>query len=219
MAMGLSLGHITPESLGLVTLVGLITIALSVYMITYSHTLYVWLEPLLGIFERRIPVRELNEIDESQAQQAHDILLFGLGRYGSALAQRLHQQGFTMLAVDFNPDEVKQWQAMGYHVIYGDACDPEFISHLPLNGVKCVISAMSQHSIGVTHEDPNLMLLDALKAQHYKGIIAVSAQQVENMTEIELLKQRGAALVFQPYYDAAEQAADKLKALLASELR
>src|SRR5690606_30012298 len=57
-AMGMSLGHVAPEALGLVTLVGLVTIAMSVYMITYSHTLYAWLEPVLGLFERRIPHRE-----------------------------------------------------------------------------------------------------------------------------------------------------------------
>ena len=36
MTMGLTIGHVTVDSLGLVTLVGLITISLSVYMITYS---------------------------------------------------------------------------------------------------------------------------------------------------------------------------------------
>ena len=55
MAMGLTLGHVSPESLGLVTLVGLITISLSVYMITYSHSLYAKLEPMLGFFERKNP--------------------------------------------------------------------------------------------------------------------------------------------------------------------
>lgn len=58
MAMGLTLGHVDSEALGLVTLVGLITIALSVYMITYSHTLYRWLEPALAPFERKRAQRE-----------------------------------------------------------------------------------------------------------------------------------------------------------------
>jgi Kef-type K+ transport system membrane component KefB len=53
MAMGITLGHVGTDALGLVTLVGLITIAGSVYMITYSHILYHWLEPLLTPFERR----------------------------------------------------------------------------------------------------------------------------------------------------------------------
>ena len=215
MAMGLSLGHVNSEALGLVTLVGLVTIALSVYMITYSHTLYAWLEPLLGVFEQRIPVRELAAADMAQAQQPHDVLLFGLGRYGVALAAHLQRQGFHVLGVDFNPDEVRQWQALGYEAMYGDACDPEFIGHLPLSRVKWVISAMSQREVGLTHENPHFMLLDALQRQQYAGKIAVSMQHVGDGCEVDTLKQRGADLVFLPYSDAAEQAAAQLKAATA----
>ena len=55
MAMGVSIGHVSDDALGLVTLVGLITIAASTYMITYSHQLYRLCEPWLGIFERGGP--------------------------------------------------------------------------------------------------------------------------------------------------------------------
>jgi Kef-type K+ transport system membrane component KefB len=61
MAMGLSIGHVDEAALGLVTLVGLITIGLSTYVITYSHQLYDWLEPLLWPFEREVPHREDRE--------------------------------------------------------------------------------------------------------------------------------------------------------------
>ena len=49
-AMGVSLGHVQEDALGLVTMVGLVTIAASTYMITYSHQLYAVFEPLLGSF-------------------------------------------------------------------------------------------------------------------------------------------------------------------------
>lgn len=39
-AMSVSLGHVGNGALGLVTLVGLITIAGSTYLITYSHQIY-----------------------------------------------------------------------------------------------------------------------------------------------------------------------------------
>ena len=51
-AMGVTLGHLGRDMLGLVTLVGLVTIALSTYMITYSHRLFEWLEPVLALLER-----------------------------------------------------------------------------------------------------------------------------------------------------------------------
>ncbi|MCP5441234.1 MAG: cation:proton antiporter, partial [Chromatiaceae bacterium] len=57
-ALGLSLGHLGQDTVGLITLVGLITISASTYMILYSHTLYEWLAPWLSVFERKVPHRE-----------------------------------------------------------------------------------------------------------------------------------------------------------------
>jgi len=208
MAMGMDLGHVEPEAMGLVTLVGLLTIALSVYMITYSHTLYRFLEPLLGVFEKKIPVRESNEKLEQIEHTDYDIILFGMGRYGSAVVHYLKQDGYRILAVDFNPDEVRQWKKRGYDAIYGDASDQEFIASLPLQGVKWVVSAVSQHELGLSREDPRMVLIDALKHTGFTGRIAVSTQWLQ---EKEQLKAKGADIVFLPFYDAAEQAAIRIK--------
>ncbi|TVO59032.1 cation:proton antiporter domain-containing protein [Denitromonas halophila] len=58
-AMGITLGHIGNDALGLTTLVGIVTIALSTYMILYSQPLFEWIGPWLSVFERRRPHREL----------------------------------------------------------------------------------------------------------------------------------------------------------------
>ncbi|MAE91827.1 MAG: sodium:proton exchanger [Pelagibaca sp.] len=210
MAMGLSLGHVSAEALGLVTLVGLITIALSVYMISYSHGLYSKLEPLLSVFERRIPYREHALESQPSSIQTYDVILFGLGRYGKALAHYLQQKGYSLLAVDFNPEEVRHWREQGHLVMYGDASDPAFIHDLPLKGVKWVVSAMPQHDLGVTHEDPRLALLEGLKQQHYEGEIAISTQQPHDQ---QVLKDKGASLVLLPFYDAAERAVERIVAV------
>ena len=106
-AMGISLGHVGTGALGLTTLVGLITIALSSYMILYSHRLYAWLAPWLGVFERRHPFREL-AVEHAQRDGVRpDVVVFGLGRYGSRLAHALVQQGIHVLGVDFDPEVVQ----------------------------------------------------------------------------------------------------------------
>jgi len=208
MAMGMTLGHVDAKALGLVTLVGLITIALSVYMITYSRTLYRWLEPLLGIFERAVPVREEAEAKRKKEHTTYDVILFGLGRYGSAIAEHLRKDNLNLLAVDFNPDEVRNWRAKGYDTMYGDAFDHEFIANLPLGSVKWVVSAMPQHDVGLTHEDPRLVLIDGLKREKYTGKIAVSTQHAH---EKALLKAKGAHLVFLPFHDAADRAVELIR--------
>ncbi|HEY7773957.1 MAG TPA: NAD-binding protein, partial [Marinagarivorans sp.] len=107
------------------------------------------------------------------------------------------------------PDEVRRWRNQGHPVMYGDASDPEFVNHLPLQGVQWVVSAMPQHDISVTHGDPRLALLEGLKQQHFAGGIAISTQHANDQ---KILKDRGATLVLLPFYDAAERAVERIKA-------
>jgi len=137
------------------------------------------------------------------------MILFGLGCYGKAIAHYLKKEGFSLLAVDFNPDEMRRWRNQGNMVRYGDASDPAFVSDLLLQGVKWVVSAMPQHDIGVLYEDPRLSLIEGLKQQYYTGGIAVSTQQLHDQC---ILKEKGATLIFLPFYDASEHAIERIKA-------
>jgi Kef-type K+ transport system membrane component KefB len=86
-AMGISLGHVGTSALGLTTLVGLITIALSSYMILYSHHLYAWLAPWLGVFERRHPFREL-AVEHAQRDSIRPDVVTGHPRSGGGFRSR-----------------------------------------------------------------------------------------------------------------------------------
>jgi Kef-type K+ transport system membrane component KefB len=216
MAMGLSLGHISSDALGLVTLVGLITITGSVYMISYSHHLYDFCEPLLHLFERKTPWREMkNELTHSLTKE-YDIIIFGAGRYGSALAEALQKSRWRLLIIDFNPEEVAHQRASGFDALYGDASDQEFVASLPLDGVKYVIVAMAQHNIGLQREDPRVVLADTLKQCNYQGKIALTMQQhgINALKEKQRLKEYGADLVFMPYHDAALHAREIIDTVL-----
>lgn len=213
-AMGMRLGHLPAEALGLVTLVGLITIALSVYMITYSHHLYRFLEPALGLFERPVPYREIIN-DGLTLAAPYDVVLFGLGRYGNAIAEQLRRRDLRVLAVDFNPEEVRRWRRLGREAVYGDASDADFIASLNLNRVPMVISAMAHHDLGLTHEDPRLALTETLKQQGYPGQIVVSAHRPD---EADTLLLSGADLILWPFIDAAELAMERIQEHTASRV-
>ncbi len=208
MAMGVALGHVTESSLGLVTLVGMVTIAASTYMITHSHRLAGWLDAPLRVFERREPWREAADAgDSATAPDRVDVVLFGLGRFGDAIAQRLRARGLVVLGVDFDPEVVRHWHAAGHPAIYGDASDPELIASLPLEGAGWVVSAAPAVQGGLTREDHRLALLDGLQAVNFAGRVAVTAH---SEAEAEGLRARGAALVLLPFQDAAERAAELL---------
>lgn len=198
-ALGLSLGHISAETMGLITLVGLITISASTYMIIYSHPLYERLAPWLGVFERRQPYREAEQ-DSVPDDAVPLVVLFGLGRYGNGIARTLRERGWRVLGVDFNPDLVRAGDATGHPVMFGDAEDPEFIATLPLGRVHWVVSTTRERHV-------NLSLIHSLRSLGYSRRIAITAQAPDDAARLE---QAGADLILVPFADAAREAADRI---------
>lgn len=95
-ALGVSLGHIDADVMGLITLVGLVTIGLSTYMILYSHVIYGWLAPWLHVFERQVSSQEQHLEQRMGAVPSQmQMILFGLGRYGSNLARPCTRRACT----------------------------------------------------------------------------------------------------------------------------
>ncbi|MFW5655957.1 MAG: NAD-binding protein, partial [Roseicyclus sp.] len=190
------------EALGLVTLVGLVTIAASTYMITHSHRLYAIFEPALGIFERK--TARAGAEDAPEGSTPHEIILFGLGRYGLGIAAALREDGKRILGVDFSPEAVRNARAQGYDVIFGDATDPEFLAHLPLAKAEWLVLAVPEHDTGVTHDDARHALLKTVRELGFTGRVAVAAHHDR---AAEALTRARADLVLMPYRDAAFAAA------------
>jgi hypothetical protein len=204
-AMGLSLGHVRQDAVSLVTLVGLVTIGLSTYMIIYSHELYRLVEPLLDPFERH-PTR--GEDADLGPQEEVDMILFGLGRYGTALAQVLREHGIRVLGVDFDPEAVAHWRKRGFPGVFGDATDPEFPGTLPLTRVSCVIIATPPPIRGTPQEDNQSIVSDALRRAGFKGRIAIrSHEQIDGRRVVD----GGGVLILSPFVDAATRAAELLQ--------
>lgn len=205
-AMGVTIGHVQEDALGLVTMVGLVTIAASTYMITYSHKLYALCEPLLGIFERRRPLREPHD-DDADGDRSYKVLLFGLGRFGTAIGMRLEKRGIKVLGIDFNPAALKRWRELGLDTEYGDATDPEFIKDLPLDKAAWVVSTLPVHPTGLSHEDSRKTLIQLTRTSGFCGQLAVVSQ---SPSETKLLLAAGADVVLEPFQDAADRVVELL---------
>jgi len=203
-AMGISLGHVDRSALGLTTLVGLVTITLSTYMILYSGPLYERLSRFLGAFERRTPFREMAEAGGGEGGPPLEVLVCGLGRYGRRVLERLHAEGVPALGVDFDPENVERLARRGLPVRFGDVESPEFLDTLPLSQVRWVLSTLplleGQHA-----------LIDGLKGVGYRGQLAVAVREQLPVRELKAL---GVDRVFQPFLDAADHAGEQLLALL-----
>jgi Kef-type K+ transport system membrane component KefB/Trk K+ transport system NAD-binding subunit len=197
-ALGVSVGHLGAEAMALITTVGLITIALSTYMIIYSAPLYEWLAPWLRVFERTIPHREMAD-DEGTLPQA-DVVVLGLGRYGGGIVKHLLLRNRRVMGVDFDPEALARWRAAGVPVVYGDVSDPELFDHVPLAGVSWVVGTAPDL-------DTTRVLLNHLRDRRFSGKIAVACRTAY---EADVLRLAGAHVLLRPYADAAEQAADAI---------
>jgi len=206
-AMGVTLGHVSKDALGLVTMVGLVTIAASTYMITYSHQLYAMCEPLLGVFERRGVPRETREESPTRSPAAAEVILFGLGRFGTAIGLRLQKRGVAVRGVDFNPHAVRRWRELGLDAHFGDATDPEFIADMPLQKARWVVSTVPQHVTGLSQENTNATILQLMRSAGYGGRIAVASHAAR---EASALLSAGADVVLEPFQDAADRAVELL---------
>lgn len=203
-AMGISLGHINAGALGLTTLVGLITIALSTYMILYSHPLYDRLAPWLGGFERKRPYRELAVATERHDLYEADVIVFGLGRYGSRLALGLKEAELKVLGVEFDPEVARDMRRHGLPVRYGDGIDSEFLESLPLKETRWVVSTLPDMA-------SNRDLLRSLREQRFTGEVAIVAREEFDGVA---LKKFGAPTLLYPMRNAVDYAVDALTAII-----
>ncbi len=199
-ALGFSLGHITSSTVSLITVVGLITIGVSTYMILYSQQLYERLKRVLEVFERR----DVRAPELFAPEGEVDTILFGLGRFGTHLAERLTGTGHRVLAVDYDPYVVKAGSGDGLTTMYGSAEDIHLLEALPLDRARYVVSAIPLLSI-------NLALLDGLRQRHFSGAAVLTAH---TRHDAERLRAAGATVVLEPFSDAAEATSVSLRDVL-----
>lgn len=204
-AMGISLGHVQQDILGLVTLVGIVTIAASTYMITYSHQLYALFEPIIGMFERSGASRE--QSTEHHSGDYYPVIIFGLGRLGTAIATRLRDKGIKVLGLDFNPSAIKHWNYLGLDTEYGDVTDAEFVAELPLRYAHWVVSTIPHHHTGLSSEDTRKTIIQLTRSAGFTGKLATVSQSKVETEELKLL---GIDLVLEPFQDAADRASELL---------
>ncbi len=200
-AMGVSFGHVGSDTLGLVTLVGLITIALSTYLILFSHPLYDRLAPWLQRFQRKVPHRELAGTDGmSITSGAPEVVVLGLGRYGIRLLRGLERAGFSVLGADFDPDRTRSLRRDGLSVRYGDVTERAFLDELPLAGAHWVVSALPD--VASTRS-----LVEALREHGFRGSIAIVAREPGDDIELQSLD---VDLILEPVSDAVDRTIDTL---------
>jgi len=192
--LGLAVGHITNEVVGLITLVGLITIGLSTYLILYSHQIFDFISPALSIFQRDNISKENENLNLENNK--FDIVIIGLGRFGRRLAEMIDQHPeINYVGVDFDLNVVKEWKANGRSVIYGDMEDPELLEQVPYQDSRIIISTVPDTEL-------TSQLLNSLERSQYHGITYIT---VITEKDYQKLADLGDEFILRPHQMAAAQ--------------
>ncbi|TVQ53045.1 MAG: portal protein [Phycisphaerales bacterium] len=134
--MGLTAGLISQSVLSVITVVGLITIGVSAYMIYYNHGLYEIVRKLglLKIFK----AKDIDDEDREVPLRDH-IVIVGMNALGRDLARRLHERGETVLAIDV---DAKKLEGLPCRTMLGNVEYHAVIEEAALEHAKLGISAL-----------------------------------------------------------------------------
>jgi len=189
LGMGVALGHVSPEVFSTVTLSGILTIAMSTYMIIYSQKLYQNFRRSLGFLQRKSV-----KIAEKKLSKEYFAILFGYNRIGFSILQALKRLGKKYLVVDFNPEIIADLRRFRVPCVYGDMSDSDFLDELPLDKVKLIISTVPDF-------DSNLLLMENVRLVNKDAIIILRAHTIEDAMN---LYKKGADYVLTPHFLGGE---------------
>lgn len=189
MLLGQRHGQVGESAVALVTIVGIITIAISSYMITYSDRLYTLLERYLGLFERN------NLKKEQDSHRRHEAILLGYRRGGSKFIKLFKNLGKEYVVIDYDPDAISRMHNQSVPYVYGDATDVELLEEIGLEKVQLIIS-------NITHFGTNAGLLKLLERSNHRAVSICHADTVEEANRLYGL---GATYVMLPHYIGSDQ--------------
>ena len=182
--VGQKVGHVDTTITSLITLVGLITIAASSYLITFSDKLYPVLIPYLKFFSAS------RASNKTVAFENYDVVLFGYNRIGFDFLEVFKKLNRPYLVVDYDPEVIAKLTRAGIKNKYGDAGDPDFIDDINLVELKMAVSTIPDYEI-------NANLIRKIREVNQRAIILVVSHHI---TDTYMLYSLGASYVVMPHF-------------------
>lgn len=183
-ALAVKVGQISPEILSLMTLIGLITIGGSTYMIMYSDVIYRHISKYLWMFEKK-------NIKEKQLPNKNiDAVLFGYNRIGFSILDSLKKIKKKYLVVDYNPDIIADLKKLDIPCLYGDVDDEDLLNELPLKKIELFVSTIPEFEV-------NAVLVETIRKVNKDAVIIARAHTISDAMD---LYKKGASYVLTPHF-------------------
>lgn len=175
-AMGVASGLIDDPILAVTALVGVITIALSAYMIIYSDPLYAWCRRMGLLRPFRAPEKDRREEKPPKLLKDH-VIVVGMNGLGRAIARRLHENGDTVLAIDVDPDKLKN---LPCEIMLGNVEYLSVLDEAGLDRARLLVSALQI-------EDTNHLLAYLCRSRKIPcAIHAFDVSVIEDLVDLDV---------------------------------
>ncbi|MFB6204050.1 MAG: cation:proton antiporter [Candidatus Nanohaloarchaea archaeon] len=142
-AVGVSSGFISQEVLGFLSLVAIITMGGSSYLITYNEEIYRRLKPLLA----RIDSEEKSDVDVRHLED--HVVVAGYDEMARRSLSILEEEYDQIVVVDNDPSNTQKLSGSSYEYVYGDFRHGEIRKAANLKKADFVLCVASDHEVNL----------------------------------------------------------------------
>jgi voltage-gated potassium channel Kch len=194
--LAVSTNLVRPEIGSTITLVAIITIAISTYLMQYDDELYMYFDRVkLHMFEKEVTYRE------KKHTTGYPILLLGYHHGGHEFVRIFQQMKHRFMVIDYDPEIIDLMEHQKIDYLYGDVTDTELLKEANLEKSKLVVSTISDHST-------NVFIVNLLEKINPNAVIICHADNIHQATELYDL---GASYVMIPHYIGSERIGQFIK--------
>lgn len=186
---------VDPRATSIITLVALITIGVSSYLMQYDDELYRKLERFLNVFERK------NAREKTKKHTTYNSILFGYHHGGHEFLELFRDLKQHYLVIDHNPEIIDHLETQGIRHAYGDATDYEFLEEVNAGHVEFAASTILDAEVNKT-------ILTFLHRYESDVVFVCHAQTYEEALE---LYKHGASYVILPRFFGGEHITKHIK--------
>ena len=190
--VGLAAGYVVPEAMTLATLVGLITIAGSSYLVAYNERIYEWATKYFP---------EHGKDRDRVSHAGSEAFLFGFDKMGKEILPAIQSMTSNYRIVDFNPVVVESLLTQELPVVYGDVGSDDVLALHHVEKAKLIVSTIPDMGV-------NDVILDFLQHHRTKAAVVVT---VKSSDDAKRCYDLGATFVIVPSILSGERFAEFLE--------
>lgn len=188
--LAVSENMVRPEIGSIITLVAIITIAVSTYLMLYDEALYKHFDRLkLHLFQRAATHKERN------STRPYQLVLFGYHHGGHEFIRTFQEMHKRFLVIDYDPEVIDVLDHQKIDYLYGDATDIDLLHEAGIDKSKLIVSTITDHQT-------NLFIIKMIEEINPDAAIICHA---DNIRQATALYETGASYVMIPHHIGSER--------------